>query len=140
MFGSTKIRFNALLSPIQKRSYKNSDFLIYAGRPVMDLIAIPSFLLDAVISAFNCVTSLIAAGQLWSSSVSPRGLSEDYPLSAARERWNDTKQHFCDCLSALVAAIINPLLSIVGLVTRPVSSLVHAVADLCADRGNYHYR
>ncbi|MDR3501487.1 MAG: hypothetical protein P4L79_02795 [Legionella sp.] len=140
MFGSTKIRFNALLSPIQSRSYKHSDFLIYAGRPIMDLIAAPSFLLDAVISAFNCVTSLIAVGQLWSSSVSPRGFPSEDPLSRARTRWEHTKEHFCNCVSALFAAIINPLLSIGGLFTRPLSSLVHAVADLCADSGNYRFR
>lgn len=140
IFSSTKIRFNALLSPIQSRSYKRSDFLIYAGRPVMDVIAAPSFLLDAVISAFNCVTSLIAAGQLWASSVSPKGFQSDETLSAANNRWEHTKEHFCYCVSALAAAIINPLLSIVGLFTRPVSSLVHAVVDLCADSGNYRFR
>ncbi|MFJ1268086.1 hypothetical protein ACD661_05925 [Legionella lytica] len=136
MFGSTKIRFNALLSPIQARSYKDSDFLIYAGRPVMDLLASPSFLLDAVISAFNCVNSLIATGQLWSSSISRKG-THDSRLSEAKDSWEHTKQHFCNCVSALFAAILNPLLSLVGLVTRPVGSLVNAVADLCYDRGNY---
>ncbi len=140
MFGSTKLRFNALLSPIQSRDYKHSDFLIYAGRPIMDLIAVPSFLLDAVISAFNCVSSVIAAGQLWSSSVSPRGLQSDAPLSRARTRWEHSKEYFYNCVSALVAAIINPLLSIIGLFTRPVASVVHMVADLCADSANYKFR
>ncbi len=140
MFSSTKIRFNALLSPIQSRPYKHSDFLIYTGRPIMDLIAAPSFLLDAAISALNCLTSLIAAGQLWASSVSPKGFQTDHPTSRAITRWEHAKEHFCHCVSALFAAILNPLLSIVGIFTRPVSSLVHAVADLCTDSGNYRIR
>lgn len=127
------------MSPIQSRFYKHSDFFIYAGRPVIDLIAIPSFLLDAVVSAFNCVTSLIAAAHHWSSSVSPR-LHRDDTFSDASERWGHTKAHFYHCVSALFAAVLNPLLSLVGLVTRPVASLVHAVADLCTDRGNYGSR
>lgn len=139
VFRSTAKRFNALLSPIQETSYKHADLGHYLVRPVIDVIAAPFFLFDAVVSAFNGVVSLVASAQLWASSVSSKKDYDD-KMGRAKARWCDAKEDFYDAVSAIVAAFVNPLLSILAWITRPIASIGHAVVELCADRGNYRFR
>ncbi len=134
-FESTSVRFFSLFSPIQGSSKKESDFLHYLARPIIDIVMIPVFLFDALVSIVNCVSSILAAAHLWSTSVSKKGL--DDKKSSAKSELSEAKTYFLEGVSAITAAIINPVLTIVALVTRLLASIVHLGIDLCRDDQNY---
>lgn len=140
-FGSTTLRFNSLFSALQETEKKHSDFMHYFARPFIDIVALPVFLFDAAVSLVNTLASLLRALHLWASATSAKF---GHDRSAARaikgdahEQADEAKRQFIYAVSAVVAAFINPLLSILELITRPVASVVHVVADLCLDNRNY---
>lgn len=138
LFGSTKIRFYSLLSPIQGSSYKESDFLHYLFRPVVDVVLLPLFLFDAAVCLINSLVSFLAAIHLWVSSPSAKAFHDKTAVRGnAREQLEQAKENFCNTVSAIVAAFINPILSILSLLSRVLASIGRAVVDLCKDSGNY---
>lgn len=141
LFGSTKVRFYSLLSPIQETKNKHSDFMHYLARSFIDVAALPVFLFDAAVSLVNTLASLLTAIHLWASGTSPKFGHDKNEAKmikgSAREQAEETMQQFFYAVAAVVAAFVNPVLSILELITRPVASVAHAVADLCRDNGNY---
>lgn len=141
LFGSTKVRFYSLLSPIQETKNKHSDFMHYLARPFIDVAVLPVFLFDAAVALVNTLASLLTAIHFWASGTSPKfghDKNEAKMIKAnAREQAEEAKQQLFSIISAVVAAFVNPVLSILELITRPIASVVHVVADLCRDNGNY---
>lgn len=140
-FGSTTLRFNSLFSAIHDTEKKHSDFLHYLVRPFIDVAALPVFLFDAAVSLVNTLASLLTAMHLWASGTSPKFGHDRNEAKAirgnARDHVDEARAQFVYAVSAVVAAFINPVLSILELITRPVASVVHVVSDLCRDNRNY---
>lgn len=141
LFGSTTQRFDSLISSIQETRKKHSDFMHYLARPFIDVAVLPVFLFDAAVALVNTLASLLTATHLWASSNSLKFGYDKEELHAikgnARAQAKEAKQQFFYAVAAVVAAFVNPVLSILELITRPIASVVHVVADLCRDNGNY---
>jgi uncharacterized membrane protein YvlD (DUF360 family) len=124
MFESTKNRFEFLWEPIQRTSYKSSDLFKFFTRPIIDVISMPIFAYDCAVSLVNCLVSFLNAVHLWTCNRQGKAHTE---LDVAG-------QHLKAAISAVVALFVNPIVSILSLITRPLASAVALVGDLCCGR------
>ncbi|KTC81320.1 hypothetical protein [Legionella brunensis] len=125
-FVGPKNRFFTVFKPIQSTNYKYSDFTSYLLNPVIDVCLAPVFLLDVLISVTNTLASLLKAFHIWShNQQSTSGLIDGH----TKNELGEAGQHFLTAISALISAVINPLLSLISLVTRPIASIVKGFAD-----------
>jgi hypothetical protein len=124
-FQSTSHRFYSLFRPIQRSSKKESDFAAYLLTPVIDFFVMDfAFILDACIQVVNAVASLLKAFYMWTIRQQQSSKLID---SATKNELNDFWFNVTALVSDLVAVICNFPLAVVGLLTRPIASLVEAV-------------
>ncbi|WP_157698210.1 hypothetical protein [Legionella clemsonensis] len=130
-FTPIRNRFFTVFKPIQsvrKLGGKHSDFLAYLLNPVIDIVLIPAFLIDIAIDVTNMVISLIKAFHYWSHNQQRTSRLFD---EETQGELGDVKEHFLNAVAALFSAVLNPIFSLLSLFTRPVASVVKAVADAC---------
>ncbi|CEK10359.1 hypothetical protein [Legionella hackeliae] len=136
VFVSTRNRFFTVFKPIQSTrgtkyiNRKDSDFFSYLLNPVIDIVLAPVFLLDILIDVTNLVLSLVKAAYRWSHN---QQSTESFFDLRTRGELSEAKDHFLYAISALFSAVINPILSILSLGTRPIASIVKAIADGCEE-------
>ena len=108
----------------------SSDFLSYALRPVIDLFMMPIFLLDTVANLINCFVSLLKTAFMWTTLQKYKGdkKNDNGIDSAIMEEWGDTTFYFYNAIASLASAGINPLLSIISLLTRPLASIQESMS------------
>ncbi|MFT4059965.1 MAG: hypothetical protein QM652_10505 [Legionella sp.] len=139
-FGSTKINLNLLFTPIQRRYYKdNCDFLEFISRPFIDIVNMPIFAYDTAVSLVNGLVSSLNGLHLWAYKNDPD--YDGYSNADPEREFDDAAKHFTTAVSAVVALFLNPIISILSLITRPVTSAITAVGDLCGYKsaGLYDY-
>ncbi|KTD18948.1 hypothetical protein [Legionella jordanis] len=127
-FFSPSKRLVNLVTPIQATDRKFSDFFAYVLNPIIDVGLAPVHLVDVVISLLNSVASLANAFRLWSEGQQQSARLLDERTTGELK---EAGAHFLQAVSSLISALINPILSTLALATRPVASLVKAVADAC---------
>lgn len=126
-FQSTKHRFNNLTRPIQTTKKKPSDFLAYVATPFIDGFILDTvFAIDASIHLLNALASLCKAAYFWTMNQQKTTAIVDY---LCETELNEAGKHTLGMVSAITAQILNTLLSVLALVTRPIASLVHAMSD-----------
>lgn len=123
-FQSTRHRFYSLFRPIQATSQKESDFAAYLLTPVLDLFVMDfAFILDACIQLVNAVASLLKAVYMWTMNQQQYSNLIDRPT---KNELNDLWFNVTALVSDVVAVICNFPLALIGLLTRPIASLVDA--------------
>lgn len=126
-FQSTGSRVLNLFTPIQSTDDKESDVAAYLLTPVIDVFILePVFAIDASIHLLNAVASVFNAAYIWTQSQQQSSYLLDYKTTSEVDEAVD---HFYSCYSALAAQFLNSILSILALVTRPLVSVIEAIAD-----------
>lgn len=136
-FYTTKNHFYNLFKPIQSTGSKQSDLTAYLFTPVIDVVLLPFYLLDAAIELCNTVVSLAYAFETWTHN---QQSSRNVLDSATKSEFNTTGTHFVNAVSLVLAALINPLLSILAWLTRPIASVVQAISDGIEHSSQASYR
>lgn len=132
IFELSSLRFMTMFRPLQKTSYKKSDFVSYLANPLVDLALAPCHTLNAAIHLLNAAASLINTIFIWTiNQQQTNDLFDDDTKREFKTAFNYTFQ----ALSALVSKTLNLIFSLASLVTRPVASLV----SLCVNGSNDEY-
>lgn len=119
-FSTTEMRLGYLLAPIQSvKTRKDSDVVDYLLSPIVDTIATPFFIYDALVSLVNTIASAL------------RGIYFS-TFDLGKSDFKETKECFKQFLGSVVA-LFNPIISTLALLTRPVASIVHAVSNDSVD-------
>lgn len=124
---STLQRTALLFSPIQKTKTKQSDLTAYLARPIIDSVILePIFAIDAAIELLNATVSYAKAWYLWAKEqVNDESV---YGGETVTEAFDVAFEHLINSFCATIAELLNATLSIIALFTRPIASLVHALA------------
>jgi len=130
-------RFFKAFTPIQgynnhpKNGYiepKSSDVVDYLIDPISELLHVPVLLLDAGINLINCIASLAHATYLFMTSITH---------AQAKNELKDSGFHLLHAVTSLMTALINPLLSILGWLTRPLASAAQYGKELMSPEKEY---
>ncbi|WP_298627423.1 hypothetical protein [uncultured Legionella sp.] len=126
-FESTGHRLLSMFQPIQKTKEKESDYLAFIVTPILDYTILDAaFALDAAIHIFNATASLMAAAYYWTLNQQD---SKDLLDSQTSNELDDFVDNIDYILSSFVAQLLNLTFSTASLVTRPIMSIIEAVAE-----------
>ncbi|KTC96227.1 hypothetical protein Lfee_2025 [Legionella feeleii] len=119
-------RFFTMFTPIQKTKTKQSDFVAFVANPFIDTYLEPMFALDATIHLANAIASLAKGFYTWSlNQQKTTSLLDEESAQEFGEAW-ESAYH---AGSMMIAESLGALFSIISLFTRPVASIVQAIAD-----------
>lgn len=125
-FDSTIHRAGMLVTPIQKTSHKESDFLAYALTPFIDSALEAAFALDAMIHLLNATAAFYNVLYEWTmnQSQTPDMVDDD-----SYQAFEEGMCHLTQAASAIVAQTLNTILSILAWITRPFASVDEVLAN-----------
>ncbi|WP_147281835.1 hypothetical protein [Legionella feeleii] len=126
LFKFTTQRFFTMFTPIQKTKTKQSDFVAFVANPFIDTYLQPMFALDAAIHLANAIASFAKGFYTWSlNQQKTAALVDKESAKEFDEAWSSTYH----AVSMMIAESLGALFSFISYLTRPVASIIQAVAD-----------
>ncbi|CEK10358.1 hypothetical protein [Legionella hackeliae] len=127
IFKSTKQHFLTMFQPVQETKRKESDVAAYFLSPVVDTLVIPALLLDTAIHLMNALITLLKAGRDWASE---QTVNHKLLPNSTKRDLEQSLDYFLEAVASFVE-VINPIFSVISLVTRPFASAIQGISNAC---------